>query len=63
MTYDFEITDIDKAIEDLINIYEKEKLIQRRNEILKQMENASEQDASQLENDLNTIVLKLAKMR
>lgn len=63
MAYDFEIADVDKAIEDLINTYEKERLIQRRNEILKQIENSNEVDISQLENELNDIILRLAKIK
>ena len=63
MAYDFEITDVDKAVEDLINIYEKEKLVQRRNVILKQLENSCEENISQLEKELNEVILKLAKMK
>lgn len=63
MAYDFEITDFDKAIEDLITIYEKDKLIQRRNEILKQLDENNNDNISQLENELNDIILKLAKMK
>lgn len=63
MTYDFEITDINKAIDDLVNTYEKEKLMQRKNEIIKQLENSNQENRSQLENELNDIILKLAKMR
>ena len=63
MAYDFEITDVDKAVEDLINIYEKENLVQRRNVILKQLENSCEENISQLEKELNEVILKLAKMK
>ena len=63
MAYDFEITDVDKAVEDLINIYEKEKLVQRRNVILKQLENSCEENIRQLEKELNEVILKLAKMK
>ena len=63
MTYDFEITDINKAIDDLVNTYEKEKLMQRKNEIIKQLENSNQENRSQLENELNDIILKLAKIR
>ena len=53
MAYDFEITDVSKAIEDLISIYEKEKLTNRRNAILKQLENidsSNQEEIKQLEN-------------
>lgn len=63
MAYDFEITDMDKAAEDLVVIYEKEKLVQRRNEILKSLENATNEDARKLENELNEVILKLAKIK
>ena len=63
MAYDFEITDMDKAAEDLVVIYEKEKLVQRRNEILKNLENATNEDARKLENELNEVILKLAKIK
>ncbi len=66
MAYDFEITDVNKALEDLINIYEKEKLLNRRNAILKNLENISgltQEQIKQLENELNDIILKLAKIK
>ena len=34
MSYDFEISDLNKCIEDVVNTYEKDKLINRRQEIL-----------------------------
>lgn len=63
MTYDFEITDLNKAVDDLIAIYEKERLVQERNRILKQLENSDQDNIGQLENELNEIILKLAKMK
>lgn len=66
MSGDFEITDVNKAIDDLISIYEKEKLINRRNEILKKLESVSEagsEEVKELEKELNDIILKLAKIK
>lgn len=66
MAGDFEITDVNKAIDDLISIYEKEKLINRRNEILKKLESVSEagsEEVKELEKELNDIILKLAKIK
>ena len=63
MAYDFEITDVDKAIDDLISIYEKERLVQRRNQILKELDGDSTENISQLENELNEVILKLAKIK
>ena len=65
MAYDFEITELDKCIEDVINSYTKEKTIKRRNEILKQLENKniSREEAEDLEKELNDIIISLAKMK
>ena len=66
MAGDFEITDVNKAIDDIISIYEKEKLISRRNEILKKLESVSEagsEEVKELEKELNDIILKLAKIK
>lgn len=66
MTYEFEITDVQKAIEDVIGIYGKEKLVAKRNQILKQLEhteNLNENEIKSLEDELNDIILKLAKIK
>ena len=65
MAYDFEITELDKCIEDVINSYTKEKTIKRRNEIIKQLEdkNISREEAQGLEKELNDIIISLAKMK
>ena len=66
MAYDFEITDVQKAVEDLIYVYEKEKLVSRRNDIIKQLENGESLETEErklLENELNSIILKLAKIK
>lgn len=63
MAYDFEINDVDKAVEDLLYTYEKEKLVQRRNELVKQIEEGSSENKDQLEKELNEVFLKLAKMK
>lgn len=64
MAEDFEITDVDKAIDDLINIYEKQKLVNRRNEILKQLDTEKNvENMKELEKELNDIILKLAKIK
>ena len=65
LAYDFEITELKKCINDVINIYTKENLIMQRNEIIKQLErkDISETESSQLEQMLNEIVIKLAKMK
>ena len=66
MASDFEITDVNKAIEDMINTYIKEKLINIRNEIIKKLENTENQtkeEVANLEKELNEIILKLAKIK
>lgn len=64
MTYDFEITDVSKAIEDIIQIYQKEKLNNRKLEILKILEENSEIDnRKELEKELSEIIIKLAKTK
>ena len=66
MASDFEITDVNKAIEDMINTYIKEKLVNRRNEIIKKLENTeiqTKEEVANLEKELNEIILKLAKIK
>ena len=66
MAYDFEITDINKCIEDLLSTYEKEKLIDKRNGIIKQLENTknlTNEEIANLEKNLNEVILKLAKIK
>ena len=65
MAYDFEITDVNKATEDLIQGFEREKLIRKRNEILKKMEdpNLEKQELANLEKSLSEIIILLAKMK
>ena len=64
MADDFGITDINKCIEDLLNTYNKEKLVNKRNEIIKKLENNNtSEETAKLEQELNEIILKLAKVK
>ena len=65
MAYDFEITDVDKAIEDILVIYEKEKLNLRKLEILDLLENnnISQEEKRSLEKELNNIIINLVKIK
>lgn len=65
MAYDFEILEIDKCLEDIIGIYDKDKIIQRRNEIIKKLEDKTlnAEEINNLEKELNQIIIKLAKMK
>ena len=66
MADDFGIADINKCIEDLLNIYNKEKLVNKRNDIIKKLENASSMTSEEVKNlelELNNVILKLAKVK
>lgn len=65
MADDYEIADNKKAIDDFINLYEKEKLTNEKNEIIKQLENKDieENEARVLEERLSEIIIKIAKMK
>lgn len=65
LAYDFEITEVDKCIKDLINIYAKQNLINQRNEIIKALDrqDLSNEESEQLGNMLNEVIIKLAKMK
>ena len=65
MAYDFEITDLKKAIEDMITIYEKEKVIEEKNRILAQLDNneIGQEEQKQLEKKLSELIIKLARMK
>ena len=65
MADDFGVSDIDKCVEDLLAIYNKEKLINRRNELVKMLEDKSlsGSEAKELENELSNVILKLAKVK
>ena len=64
MAYDFEITDIKKAEDDLLLNYEREKLLQQRNNILRQIEdNKDKEQLNNLEKELNDIIIKLARIK
>ena len=64
MAEDYGIEDIEKAIDDIFQNYEKEKCKIRRVEILKELKSdIDETKKIELENELNDIVLKLAKIK
>lgn len=63
LAYDFEITEVNKCIEDILKVYSKEKIILQRNEIIKQLDrkDLSENEKNELEEKLNNIIIQLAK--
>ena len=65
MSNDYGITDVDKAIKDILKIYEKERLVNQRNEILASLENKelTKEERESLENELNSIIIKLVKFK
>ena len=65
MADDYDITDTNKAIIDIIKIYEKEKIIEEKKQIISKLENTnlSSEQAKELEAELNKIIIKLAKMK
>ena len=65
MADDYEIEDNKKALDDVINNYQKEKLMARRNEIIQSLNNASldKEKASELEKELHTLIIKLAQIK
>lgn len=66
LSYDFEISDVNKAIEDIEKAYYKEKLISLRNELILKLENnndAEEADIKEIEKELTNVILELTKMK
>ena len=61
---DYGINSIDKCIEDVVNIYNRERLTNRKFEIIKLLENnssLSREETEKLGNELNSIMIELAK--
>ena len=66
MATDFEITEVTKCIDDIIINYEKEKLITRRNDIIKKLEDTdklTQDEIASLEKELSDSIIKLARMK
>ena len=64
MAEDYGIDDVEKAIDDIIQSYEKDKLNERKLEILELLENSTEENQKkELEKELNDIIIRLAKIR
>ena len=63
MAEDYGIDDIEKAIDDIIKIYEKEKLNERKFKILELLDDSDIKEKENLEKELNDIIIKLAKIR
>lgn len=63
---DYGINSVDKCIEDVVNIYNRERLTNRKYEIVKILENninLSKEEANKLGNELNNIMIELARKK
>lgn len=65
MADDYELTDLEKAIDDILQSYKKEKLNQRKFQILEELENTdkSTEEKKKLEEELSEIIITLAKIK
>lgn len=61
---DYEIDDIEKAIDDIVQSYEKDKINERKFQILELLETDLEaEQKKELEKELNDIIIRLAKIK
>ena len=63
---DYEISSVEKCIEDVVNIYTKERLCNRKLEIIKALESTSslsKDEIANLEQELSEIIIELAKKK
>ena len=63
---DYEISSVEKCIEDVVNIYTKERLFNRKLEIIKALESTSslsKDEIANLEQELSEIIIELAKKK
>ncbi len=65
MATDYEITDVNKSVKDIIHIYKKEKLINKKNEIIKKIDNKDLdlEEKRNLEKELSSVIIELAKFK
>lgn len=64
MAIDYEIGDMEKAIDDIMQGYQKDKLTERKLEILKLLDTTPEENQKkELEKELSEIIINLAKLR
>ena len=64
MADDYEIEDVEKAIDDIMQSYEKQRLNDRKFEILELLEHNQEiEEKKKLEKELNDIILRLIKIK
>ena len=65
LAYDFELTDVEKGIEDVENVYKKNSLVKKRDEIINKLNDKSIPKEEQIElgKELNNIIINLAKIK
>lgn len=64
MATDYEIENVNKAVEDILSKYEKEKLDNKKQDILKKLESEQDNDKKkQLGKELSNIIILLAKIK
>lgn len=66
MAYDFEIGEVQKCMDDILNTYQREAMTEERNEILKMLENPeglAKEQTQELEKRLKELIVLLAKMK
>lgn len=66
MSSNFEITDVDKCIDDVILTYKKEILLKKRNDIMNKLnsqDTITKDEVANLEEELNSVIIKLAKIK
>lgn len=66
MSSNFEITDVDKCIYDVILTYKKEILLKKRNDIMNKLNSQNtitKDEVANLEEELNSVIIQLAKIK
>ena len=64
MAEDYEIEDVEKAIDDIIQAYKRDKLNNRKLEVLELLEQTSNvEEKKELEKELSNIIITLARMK
>lgn len=66
MSSNFEITDVDKCIDDVILTYKKEILLKKRNDIMNKLnsqDTITKDEVANLEEELNSVIIQLAKIK
>ena len=63
---DYEISSVEKCIEDVVTIYNKDRLSNRKLEIIRMLDNSSaytKEEVAKLERELNEVIIELAKKK